>query len=288
MRVLRRLLASDSLNFTLSNRLPRVALSRAMGRLSRIENPLLCALALRVWRVFGDIELDDARERNFRSLHACFTRELVDGARPIVADPRMLASPCDGIVGAHGRIEDGMAIQAKGFPYPVAELLADAALAGALAGGSFVTLRITAAMYHHFHAPDTCTVEAVTHVPGDAWNVNPPALQRVRKLYCRNERAVLHCRDHHDGRPFALVAVAAILVAGIRLRFIDASTPLRSGGVRRIACSSRLARGEAAGWFEHGSTIILLVPPGFRLAGTLDTGTRVRVGQALLERLPDR
>jgi phosphatidylserine decarboxylase len=36
------------------------------------------------------------------------------------------------------------------------------------------------------------------------------------------------------------------------------------------------------GWFQHGSTIVVLAPPGFRLASNLDTGSQVKMGQALM------
>ena len=58
-------------------------------------------------------------------------------------------------------------------------------------GGQYVTLRLTAAMYHRFHAPHDCRVRQVTYVSGDTWNVNPIALKRVERLFCRNERAVI-------------------------------------------------------------------------------------------------
>ena len=45
-------------------------------------------------------------------------------------------------------------------------------------------------MYHRFHAPHDCRVEQVTYISGDTWNVNPIALKRVEKLFCKNERAV--------------------------------------------------------------------------------------------------
>ena len=46
-------------------------------------------------------------------------------------------------------------------------------------------------MYHRFHAPHDCRVERVTYISGDTWNVNPIALKRVEKLFCKNERAVI-------------------------------------------------------------------------------------------------
>ena len=60
--------------------------------------------------------------------------------------------------------------------------------------GHYVTLRLTASMYHRFHAPHDCRVERVTYISGDTWNVNPIALARIERLFCRNERAVIETR----------------------------------------------------------------------------------------------
>jgi phosphatidylserine decarboxylase len=39
------------------------------------------------------------------------------------------------------------------------------------------------------------------------------------------------------------------------------------------------------GWFQHGSTILVFVPKGFKLADGIATGQRIKMGQALLEKL---
>jgi phosphatidylserine decarboxylase len=39
------------------------------------------------------------------------------------------------------------------------------------------------------------------------------------------------------------------------------------------------------GWFQHGSTIILCAPQGFTLCDGIETGRRIRAGEALM-RLP--
>jgi phosphatidylserine decarboxylase len=113
---LRRLLANEDLNFLLTNRLPRTTLTRLMGWFSRIRSPLLARVSIAIWRLFTDLDLSDARQQRFESLHACFTRELVAGARPIDPDPQALVSPCDGIVGACGPVEGTTLWQAKGLP----------------------------------------------------------------------------------------------------------------------------------------------------------------------------
>ena len=102
-----------------------------------------------------------------------------------------MASPCDAIVGAFGRIADTELFQIKGAPYSLLDLLGDPALVERHRNGRFVTLRLTSSMYHRFHAPHDCRIERVTFIHGDVWNVNPIALKRVERLFCKNERAVL-------------------------------------------------------------------------------------------------
>ena len=100
-------------------------------------------------------------------------------------------------------------------------------------------------------------VGRVTYVPGELWNVNPPALKRVVRLYCRNERAVLHARLEASAWPLALVAVGAILVAGIRLHFLADALHSTCRDTRRHSCRARFRKGDEMGYFEHGSTIIV-------------------------------
>jgi phosphatidylserine decarboxylase len=44
-----------------------------------------------------------------------------------------------------------------------------------------------------------------------------------------------------------------------------------------------LHKGEEMGWFEHGSTIVVLAPAGTGLCPELKSGARIRMGQALLQ-----
>jgi phosphatidylserine decarboxylase len=283
--VIARLVQQEDINFLLTNRIPRTLLTRLVGRLSRIQSPLFCKVCIAIWRLFTDLDLSDAKKTRFNSVHECFTRELKEGARRIDRDPKSLVSPCDALLGACGRIERGMALQAKGFEYPLLDLLRDEAACRYYEGGLYATLRLTSSMYHRFHAPADCHVEQVVYISGDTWNVNPIALQRVERLFCKNERAVLRCRLGPPGTAagiLTLVPVAAILVASIRLKFLDVLLHLKYRGPHRIACDAALRRGEEMGWFEHGSTIIVFAPPGTELAPGIEPGMRLSMGQALM------
>jgi phosphatidylserine decarboxylase len=271
----------EDLNFLLTNRIPRAAVTRFMGWFSKIENPVVRDLSIACWRLFSDLDLSEAKKTEFRSLHDCFTRELRAGLRPFDPNPAIIASPSDAIIGAHGRIEDTKLFQIKGAPYALLDLLGDPALVEQHRNGRFVTLRLTSSMYHRFHAPADCRIEKVTFIHGDVWNVNPIALKRVERLFCKNERAVLEARLS-TGEPLTLVPVAAILVASIRLHFLDRTLNAQTKGPVTFPCDAGAHKGDELGWFEHGSTIIVLAPDHFEFCDNVTDGARIRAGEPLL------
>ena len=282
-RLISALTQQENLNFLLTNRIPRAALTRFMGWFSAIENPLVRDASIACWRMFSDLDLSEANKTEFRSLHDCFTRELKPGSRPPDPDPSIVVSPSDAIIGAHGAIEDTELFQIKGAGYSLLDLLGDPALVEAHRNGRFVTQRLTSSMYHRFHAPHDCRIEQVTLIRGDTWNVNPIALKRIERLFCKNERAVIKTRLV-SGQSLTLVPVAAILVASIRLHFLDIVLNAQTRGPSAFACDENVRKGEELGWFEHGSTIIMLAPADFSFCDGIVEGTRVRAGQALLRR----
>lgn len=282
---LRRLGQNETLNFISTNRLlPRRLLTRWFGKFSQIEQPLIRDLSLATWRLFTDLDLSDAATRDFPSLHACFIRELAPGARPIDPDPELLVSPCDGIVGMCGAVEGTRAYQIKGSSYDLRELLVDPCLAERYRDGCYVTLRLTSAMYHRLHAPCDCTIEHVTYVAGDTWNTHPATLRRVPKLYCKNERAILRAHTGQGDHSLAIVAVAAVLVASIRLHFLDVLLHLKHPGPNELGCRAAFVKGQELGYFQHGSTVVMFAPRGFHLCEGVRPGRRIRMGSALLRR----
>jgi phosphatidylserine decarboxylase len=278
---LRRIVEQEDINFLLTNRIPRHMATQFIGWLSQIEHPLIRKLSIATWRLFADVDLSEAKKTKFASLHDCFIRELKDGARPIDSSPEILVSPCDAIVGSFGTVDGNRLYQTKGFPYTLDDLLCDQALINAYRNGRYVTLRLTSSMYHRFHAPHDGRIDQVIYISGDTWNVNPIALERIERLFCKNERAILHM-SLPNGQMVTLVAVAAILVASIRLHCL--SGLLNSGyeGPNIFACDSSYRKGDELGWFQHGSTIVLFAPDGFSFCDNVCEGATIRVGQPLM------
>ena len=129
--------------------------------------------------------------------------------------------------------------------------------------------------------PADCRVNRVAFVPGDTWNVNPPALERVERLYCRNTRVVIPATVSGTDGAVVLVAVGAILVASVQLSFLPFALDETYVGSPLIGCDVTLRKGEEMGFFQHGSTIIVVLPHRFRPDPSVRLGDIVRVGQRL-------
>jgi phosphatidylserine decarboxylase len=276
----------EDINFLVTNRIPRRYATLLMGWFSRIRSRRLTGIFVALWGLFDDLRLEEAKTLDFVSVRDCFVRELRDGARHIDSNPSSITSPCDAVVGAFGSVEADQAIQVKGFPYSVKDLLGDERLVERHRAGKFVTLRLRASMYHRFHAPCDGRVRGVRYISGDTWNVNPIALKRVEKIFCKNERAVLPFELSTPGSYVTLVPVAAILVASIRLHFIPVALSLRYRGATEIPCDERFVKGQELGYFESGSTIVILVSDRFEFSEQVVEGSTIRVGNALFTHPP--
>jgi phosphatidylserine decarboxylase len=282
---LSRLTPAEKLNFLLTNRLPRRYLTLFMGWFSKIENPLVCALSIAIWKMFADdLRLYEAKKSRFTSMHDCFVRELKAGTRPVDPDPELLTSPCDAVLGEFGNLAGLAAIQAKGFPYAINELLGSEELAETYRNGRFMTLRLKSSMYHRFHAPCDGGISHIRYISGDTWNVNPVALRVVERLFCKNERAVITLNPG-SADAVTMVPVAAILVASMRIHGVENVLDIRYAGPRFIPCDLHLSKGDEIGYFEHGSTIVLFVTQEFQFIDGLQTGEIVRMGAPLMRRL---
>jgi phosphatidylserine decarboxylase len=68
----------------------------------------------------------------------------------------------------------------------------------------------------------------------------------------------------------------------MRFHAVDVLLNLRYKGPNEMPCDAAYVKGQEMGWFEHGSTVIVLTPTGFALNEALKEGSHVRMGQALM------
>jgi phosphatidylserine decarboxylase len=268
--------------------LPQFTLSRLIHALARVRvRAVKNALIRSFVRVFKP-QMSDARQPDplaYESFNAFFTRELAAGTRPPPPDPLAVAAPVDGTISQIGYLDGSSILQAKGRHYSLATLLAGSAAESAeFAGGAFATLYLAPHNYHRIHMPLAGKLRTTRHVPGRLFSVNAVTTAAVDGLFARNERVV--CIWDEARQPFSMVLVGALFVGSISTVWHGEITPPTRRGARELAPISgpgaQLERGAQMGWFNMGSTVILLFPKHrvLWLAG-LGAGTSIRVGQPL-------
>jgi len=259
-------------------------------RLARVHNvrvkDLLIRAFVRVFRVNVDEVAGDV-PRDFACFNDFFTRELAAGSRPVNNASDTLIAPVDGAISAAGKIDRGTLVQAKGRLYTLRDLLAtDIDDAGAYDDGAFTTIYLAPYDYHRVHAPWKGRLIAVRYVPGALFSVNDATAASVPNLFARNERLICHFVTDHG--PMALIMVGALNVGSMTTPWTGELRPRKTNRVAeevdiyRSGIPTRVDKGDLVGWFNMGSTVILLMPPGAcKLDDDIAAGLRVRMGRGI-------
>jgi phosphatidylserine decarboxylase len=276
--------------------LPGRLLGAAVARLSAVRAPWFKDWQIRTLvRTYGIDVTEAARPvpSGYATLNEFFVRELRRDARPVDPTPGAVVSPADGRIEQVGTVTGGDLIQAKGYRYSAATLLATTPDdATRFDGGSFATIYLAPYDYHRVHMPLGGIVTGVVHVPGRRLAVNPRTVRTVPGLFAANERVVVRCE--HPAGPFAVVLVGALNVASIGLVFAGTVRGNADGSIWRTTPRAggapvQLATGEPLGQFNLGSTVIVLGSRGlFAWRNGLAAGATVRVGERLGALLPPR
>jgi phosphatidylserine decarboxylase len=271
----------------LQHLLPQHALSRLAGALAGSRIGFLRRALIGSFLRNYPVELAEAARTDpadYDSFNDFFTRRLRPGARPPDPDPRAVLCPVDGVVSQSGRIEDGSLLQAKGIRYSAAALLGgDATIAAEFNGGEFAPFYLAPHNYHRIHMPSAGTLRFANFVPGELFSVNAATAAAVPSLFARNERIVCVFDTAHG--PMAVVLVGALFVGSMSLAWTGAVRPRVRRMVTELPAIDPLIaldRGAELGWFNMGSTVIVMFAPhGPTLVGGLAPGSAVRVGQRL-------
>lgn len=267
--------------------LPQHLMTRLVWRLARVRNPAIKDFLITKFVSVFDVNVDEVMQDvpfGYATFNDFFIRELSDGARPIDQDPSRIASPVDGTVSIADSIRDDTIIQAKGIDYSLGDLIAtDVEQAEAFRDGRFATVYLAPYNYHRVHSPFDGKLVAARYVPGDLFSVNQSTVALVNGLFRRNERLVMHF-DTQFGRA-ALIFVGALNVGSISTPWTGEIRPRKSGVVEALDVSrysTAIKKGDLLGWFNMGSTVILLLPEGTaEWSPTLRTGAVLRVGETI-------
>ena len=130
--------------------------------------------------------------------------------------------------------------------------------------------------YHRIHMPLDGTVTSWRYVPGALYPVNALGVELIQGLFTKNERLVSQVVTA-EGR-VAIVKVGATAVGKIRTVYgppLSKRPRLLQSGETELS----LRRGEELGWFEMGSTVILVAAKELDLWPVVAPGETVRMGQ---------
>jgi len=220
----------------------------------------------------NDIDMSGCDD-NYKNFAQFFSREKMDVSFP--EEPGVLGSPCEGMVSVSTDIAPEKMIAAKGADFSLAELFGDAALAEEYRGGTMVRIRLTPSNYHRMHFFDDGVVTGAKFLKGSLYSVNPLAVDRIRRLYCRNKRALVKFKSSNFG-DVALVEVGATFVGSI---------------VHCFDVGQRVSRGQQASFFLPGGSLVLAFfkagafVPDEALISQTDEGyeTKSAIGQPISE-----
>jgi len=267
----------------LIHRLPQNAMSRTMGKITATKfSRLAIQRYVRHYKI--DTTIVEKSVKDYRTLKEFFTRRLKPGARPIAQGADVVVSPVDGTISHLGDICEGTLIQAKGKSYSVAELLGGCAHeAERYYGGKFITIYLSPRDYHRIHMPVTGDLMGYSYLPGRLYPVNKLGVQHVDRLFARNERLVTYINTDHQGA-VALVKVGALFVGSVKVVYNTATTNVKHAQQMEgpIPGTPRYEKGDEVGWFEFGSTVILLIESGqLEWAPGVEAGASLLMGQKL-------
>ena len=244
---------------------PQHWLTALVWRIARIRHTATKNFLIRKFVAMYDVDLDEVLQQvpdDFPTFNDFFIRELVDTARPVMGDVNAVVSPVDGTVSVASAIDGDSIFQAKGIDYSLTDLLAtDLDSANAFVNGSFATIYLAPYNYHRIHSPIDGKLVAANYIPGDLFSVNQATVANVRGLFRRNERLVMHFQTKNG--PAALVFVGALNVGSISTPWTGEIRPRKRGVVESLNLSGHsttIQKGSLLGWFNLGSTVVLLLP----------------------------
>jgi len=273
------------MKFFISLLLPLISLpvfSRLWGRIVRLRHPrFLVKRVIKRYQRAYNISMDEyeGKVEDYRSLADFFTRRLDPGKRPLVPQENAVVSPADGILTEVETIYSDQATQVKGKTYKISQLLhetIDFSL-----GWHVAVIYLAPSNYHRYHYPISGNIERYFHSSGRLYPVNRLGVNRVNRLFVRNERIITEIVNRQMSCYMA--AIGASFVGGIKMEFIPGS--LRKKRDQWVPMNREVQQLEEMGRFEMGSTIVLVIPASMAEPMHKIIGQPIKVGQPIFKML---
>jgi len=269
------------MKFFISLFLPLISLpvfSRVWGRIVRLRHPrfLVKRIIKRYQRAYN-ISMDEyeGKVEDYRSLADFFARRLDPGKRPLVPQENAVVSPADGILTDVETIFYDQATQVKGKSYKISQLLQETI--DISRGWHVAVIYLSPSNYHRYHYPISGNIERYFHSTGRLFPVNRLGVNRVNRLFVRNERIITEIVNRQMSCYMA--AIGACFVGSIKMEFIPGS--LRKKRDQWVPVNREVRQLDEMGRFDMGSTIVLIIPGSMAEPLQNIVGQPIKVGQPI-------
>lgn len=209
--------------------------------LKKLTKSNLSRLLIQPFAKIYDINTDEILDEldDFKNLNEFFVRRLRPDARPIDQDENSFVSPTDGVISEVGTISENRTFKVKGQIYNVQTLVGDTELADKYKDGTYMVIYLSPKNYHRIHFPINCQVKDAYSLGKYSYPVNNLGLELGDNILSYNYRQVYKLNGKIN---YTLIPVGAQNVNSIIPTYDNIY----------------VKKGDELGYFEFGSTVVLL------------------------------
>lgn len=268
---------------------PFKKLTFVAGLISKIENRWIKKILIDSFCFLYKPNMEESVLRDpkdFKSFNDFFTRRLKENSRPISLNEDSFISPVDGSIAQLGVLKEGSLVQAKGINYLLKELIEDNNLEKIFYKGSYLTIYLAPYNYHRIHFPFDGRVQNTKYIEGNLYSVNNKSTRKIDSLYCQNERTLTYVTS--SSLNYGIVSVGAAMVGSVVPFWIKESNSKKEDLIDSWNLGPQqefkdVKKGDELGYFQMGSTVILLFPEGIELDNNfLYESKPVKFGEELI------
>ncbi|MBF0714128.1 phosphatidylserine decarboxylase [Gemella sp. GH3] len=220
--------------------------------------PFISVYKINTYEILKDVS-------EFKNLNEFFIREVHPSLRPISEKENDIVSPTDGVVSEVGTIEDDATFIVKGQEYSVKTLIGDKERAKELAGGTYMVIYLSPKNYHRIHFPTDAKVLDAYTIGKYSYPVNKAGLELGDNVLSYNYRQIFTL--YNNGLKYNLIPVGAQNVNSIVTTY----------------SSDEVKKGSELGYFEFGSTVVLLFEKDSIELANLELPLEIKMGQTIAE-----
>jgi phosphatidylserine decarboxylase len=201
-------------------------------------------------------EIQDINQ--YPTFNAFFIRKLKTSEMGAVRADE-IGSPAECQIREFGVIEKNKMLQAKNIYFTLEQLLVnEQEYSQRLQNGSYFICYLQPNNYHRYHMPISGTLKYSIYVPAQSeFELDPVTEEAKPDLYDKNEREILFF-DTEIG-DMAIILIGAVYVGGIKP--VWKKHILKGNKIKKEKHNLFFSQSQELGWFEFGSSIIMLFEP---------------------------